>query len=173
MKRIGNVLALVFNNGEKIKKDTDDSYAFLSCWKDITEKNGIPAASAHSWIKSADKGLVWIEVDHPGWKHILQTKERKLLYDFCYRFPKMGISGISIVLCRPKNLIENIKSESIASEVTVKKEEQMPVELIDKTSFIQDEKIQNYEYDGIKSEALKKILMQLEKSIAEKEQIGA
>jgi len=99
MKRIGDVLSTIFD--EKLMKKADGYSAFFSCWKDLTAKNGITAAADHSWIKSLDRGLVWVEVDHPGWKQILQTKESKLLSDFRYRFPEMDISGISIVLYRP------------------------------------------------------------------------
>ena len=98
MKKVGDVLSVIFNK-DLLKKASDCS-AFFSCWKDLMEKNGIAAAADHSWIKSEEKGLVWIEVDHPGWKQILQTKESKLLHDFRYRFPELNISGISIVLCK-------------------------------------------------------------------------
>jgi hypothetical protein len=104
MRRVGDVLTAIFDDG--VMNKVRGYSAFFSCWKDLTEKNGIAAASDHSWIKSLDRGLVWIEVDHPGWKQILQTKESKLLSDFRYRFPEMDISGISIVLYRPGNKTE-------------------------------------------------------------------
>jgi hypothetical protein len=100
VKRIGDVLSTMFD--ENFVKKAEGYSAFFSCWKDLTEKNGIAAAADHTWIKSLERGLVWIEVDHPGWKQILQTKESKLLSDFRYRFPEMDISGISIMLCRDK-----------------------------------------------------------------------
>jgi hypothetical protein len=98
MKRVGDVLSAIFD--ENFKKRAEGYSDLFSCWKDITEKNGIAAAADHTWIKSLERGLVWIEVDHPGWKQILQTKESKLLSDFRYRFPEMDISGISIMLSR-------------------------------------------------------------------------
>ena len=163
MKRIGDVITSVFD--EKMIEKADGYSVFFSCWKDLTEKNGIPAAAAHSWIKSLDNGLVWIEVDHPGWKQILQTKERKLLYDFRYRFPKMGISGISIMLCRPGTYPENVTNESVAK--TVVKEEQPPAYLPE-TPPETDNQSHDFEYDNIKNKSLKKLLMRLEKSIIEK-----
>ena len=99
MKRVGDVLSLIFD--ENLMHKARGYSAFVSCWKDLTEKNGIAAAADHSWIKSVDRGMVWIEVDHPGWKQILQTKESKLLSDFRYRFPDMDICGLSIMLARP------------------------------------------------------------------------
>jgi hypothetical protein len=99
MKRAGDVLSALFD--ESFMRQAGGYSALFSCWKDLTEKNGIAAAGDHSWIKSMEKGIVWLEVDHPGWKQILQTKESKLLSDFQRRFPDMDISGISIALCRP------------------------------------------------------------------------
>jgi hypothetical protein len=98
MRRVGDVLSAIFD--EDLMKKARGYSAFFSCWKDLTEKNGIAAAADHSWVTSLERGLVWIEVDHPGWKQILQTKESKLLSDFRLRFPEMDISGISIMLCR-------------------------------------------------------------------------
>ena len=99
MKRIGDVLSAIFD--ENLLQKAEGYSAFFSCWKDITEKNGIAAAADYSRIKKLERGIVWIEVDHPGWKLTLQTKQSKLLLDFQYRFPKLDISGISIILGKP------------------------------------------------------------------------
>jgi len=158
MKRIGDIITSVFD--EKNMEKADGYSVFFSCWKDMTEKNNIPSAAAHSWIKSLDNGLVWIEVDHPGWKQILQTKESKLLHDFRYRFPKMGISGISIMLCRP----EKAKSECTA-KIIAKEEETVPVEDFHEESPVTGDRAYEFEYDNIKNTALKKLLMRLEKNL--------
>lgn len=158
MKRIGDIITYVFD--ENMMDKADRYSIFFSCWKDMTDKNGIPAAATHSWIKSLDNGLVWIEVDHPGWKQILQTKERKLLYDFRYRFPNMGISGISIMLCRPGTRPENTKSKPVVENVA--KEGECDV------SPCTDDQPQDFEYGDIKNKALKKLLMRLEKSIVDR-----
>ena len=159
MKRVGDVLSAIFDEG-LIKKAKSYS-VFFSCWKDLTEKNNIPAAADHSWIKSLERGLVWIEVDHPGWKQILQTKESKLLSDFRRRFPDMDISGISIVLCRPGSRSQHDTEAEPAAETTAP--EKYPLRQ-------EPEPIPAAEgYDAIKDGALKEVLMKLEKSIAEKQ----
>jgi len=158
MKRIGDLITSVFD--ENMMDKADGYSVFFSCWKDMTEKNGIPAAATHSWIKSLDKGLVWIEVDHPGWKQILQTKERKLLYDFRYRFPSMRISGISIMLCRPGTHPENEKSEPATENIVKEREPDV--------SFFMDDQSRDFEYGNIKNKTLKKLLMRLEKSIVDR-----
>ena len=158
MKRAGEVFSAIFDEG--MMQKADGYSAFVSCWKDLTEKNGIAAAAAHSRISSLDRGLVWIEVDHPGWKQILQTKESKLLSDFRYRFPELDISGISIVLSRsgsppfepPQNPDDRNRTETAA------REEVLPVDRPDANG-----------YESIKDPALREVLMRLEQSIAEKE----
>jgi hypothetical protein len=138
--------------------------ALFSCWQDLTEKNGIAAAVDHSWIKSLDRGLVWIEVDHPGWKQMLQTKESKLLSDFRRRFPEMDISGLSIMLCRPGTRPEFSEEDSSG--------ESAPSEKIDPAAGDENrgfppEPVPAAEgFDAIKEGSLKDALLRLEQSIA-------
>jgi len=170
MKRVGDLISAIFD--EKFIEKTKAYSSIFSCWEDLMIKNGIAIVAGHSWIKSVEKGLVWIEVDHPGTKQILQTKESKLLHDFQYRFPNMGISGISIVLCKPGTNKEKIaeskeqreesgEQRTVSSEQVAKGSEQRKESHVAETSDTQ--------YSEIKDEALKQILMRLEKHIAERE----
>jgi hypothetical protein len=96
MKTAGEILSALFD--EQFIKKAQKFSKFFDSWKDITAKNGIAAAADHSRIKDLDRGLLLIEMDHPGWKQILQTKQSKLLNDFRIRFPELDISGISLIL---------------------------------------------------------------------------
>jgi len=157
MKRVGDVLSAILDEG--MMQKARGYSALFSCWQDLTEKNGIAAAADHSWIKSLDRGMVWIEVDHPGWKQILQTKESKLLSDFRYRFPDMDISGLSIMLCRPESAGADINGTIVAEPAPEKyplPEEPQPAPPVEG-------------YSAIKDGALKEVLMRLEKSIAAKQ----
>jgi hypothetical protein len=158
MRRVGDVLSTIFDNG--LMEKVQEYSAFFSCWKDLAEKNGIAAASDHSWIKSLERGLVWIEVDHPGWKQILQTKESKLLSDFRRRFPEMDISGISIMLCRAGTRPVNTGIEPSAEPVMTEKHPHPPdLEPIPAAEG----------YDAIKEGTLKDTLMRLEQRIKNNE----
>ena len=164
IKRAGDIFSVLFD--ERHIKKANEFSAFSSCWKDLVEKNGIAAAAAHSRIKTFEKGLVWIEVDHPGWKHILQTKKSKLLSDFHYRFPKMDISGISIMLCRPGNGDQGsgIGDRGPAGDVGQAAEHAC----VQKKSPRQ-EAPPDSGYDAIKDKALRDVLMRLERTIIERE----
>jgi hypothetical protein len=159
MKRVGDLLPAIFD--EKFIEKTRGYSTLFSCWEDLMLKNGIAAAAGHSWVKSVEKGLVWIEVDHPGWKQILQTKESKLLHDFRYRFPDMGISGISIVLCKPGSNKEQSPTKLARAENKEQREESSTADLATQTHDTQ--------YGEIKDEALRATLVRLEKRIAESE----
>jgi hypothetical protein len=164
MKRVGDVLSAIFDEG--LMQKARGYSALFSCWQDLTEKNGIASAADHSWIKSLDRGLVWIEVDHPGWKQILQTKESKLLSDFRYRFPDMDISGLSIMLCRPGTRPENAGADTEgepAAEPALPEKYSLPEEPQPAPSV--------EGYSAIKDGTLKDVLMRLEKSIAAREEL--
>jgi hypothetical protein len=168
VKRAGDVLSALFDEGflEKAKSYS----AFFSCWKDLMEKNGIPAAADHSRVKTIEKGIVWAEVDHPGWKQVLQTKESKLLADFQYRFPDMGISGLSISLCKPGAL-------GSPQEAALEKPATAPEKRPPAGDTAPDggpagglAVPQGAGYDAIKDEAFKEALMRLERSVNEREE---
>jgi hypothetical protein len=169
MKRIGEVIPAIFD--EKFLEKTRGYSAFFDCWEDLMVKNNIAAAAGHSWIKSAEKGLVWIEVDHPGWKQILQTKESKLLHDFRYRFPDMDISGISIVLCKPGSNKEQIAGSKEQREVAnrVGASGEQGAESSEQNKESPATQTCDTQYSEIKDEALRTLLERLENHIVEKE----
>jgi len=166
MKRVGDLISAIFD--EKFIKKTKGYSALFDCWEDLMTKNGISIVSGHSWIKSVEKGLVWIEVDHPGTKQILQTKESKLLHDFQYRFPDMGISGISIVLCKPgtDNREQIIVNREEREESGKQRGERAKASVAQEPASPATETSDD-NYSAIKDEALSAVLERLEKRITE------
>ena len=128
-------------------------------WADITAKNGIAAAAAHSRVKDLDRGILLVEMDHPGWKQILQTKQTKLLNDFRYRFPELDISGISLMLARPEP--EKEPETTVVAEPPPQPYLQMEP---NEGSFAKG-------YDAIKDEAFKEKLKRIEQNIATRDAV--
>ena len=157
MRRVGEVLSALFD--KNMLQKAQNCSAFFSCWRDLMEKNGIASAADHSRIIEEDKGLVWVEVDHPGWKQIIQTKKSKLLHDFQYRFPDMNISGISIVLYQDGNSPLQEKKLPEKKLPEKKRKTKPPVPKKDICTG----------YEAIKDEALKEALKKLEKGISDRE----
>jgi len=152
MKTAGEVLSALFD--ERFLEKAQGYSKLHKSWKDITEKNKIAAAADYSRVKELDKGIIYIEADHPGWKQILQTKESKLLYDFRFRFPDLDISGISIMLGsgKPK---EEVKIEETTPVL------QPPVLQNENT----ERTPQTRGYDSIKDEDFKESLRKLKQTI--------
>jgi hypothetical protein len=150
MKTAGSILSALFD--EQFMKKAGGVSKLFDSWTDITEKNGIASAAAHSWIKDLDRGILLVEMDHPGWKQILQTKQSKLLNDFRIRFPDQNISGISLMLCKGES--QKVETFVAAAEEELPETEQIVIE-----STAPD-------YDTIKDEDFKKTLKKLEQSIA-------
>jgi len=115
MKTAGDILSKLFD--ESFVKKAHTYSKLFDSWPDITEKNGISAASAHSRVKDLKKGILLIEMDHPAWKQLLQTKQSKLLNDFRIRFPDMGIVGISLMLGKFEP-IEQTEEEAEPSDIS-------------------------------------------------------
>ena len=157
MKTAGNILSALFDEGF-MKKAQGVSKLFNS-WIDITAKNKIAAAGDHSRIKEIENGILLIEVDHPGWKQILQTKQEKLLYDFRYRFPDMNISGIALKLSSGE---QQIVKEDPTPRTAGYQHKDAKVEK-------SEEELNNKSIEEIKDEAFKEKLKKLGQTIADNE----
>jgi len=154
MKTAGNILSALFD--EQFMKKAEGVSKLFDSWADITEKNGIASAAAHSRIKDLDRGIMLVEMDHPGWKQILQTKQSKLLNDFRRRFPDLNISGISLMLGSQN------KSESGEVEMSAAAEEEMQAD--EQTAVIEEPAARGY--NAIKDDVFKETLKKLGQSIA-------
>jgi len=159
MKTAGDILSALFDK-RFVEKAQGYSKLFDS-WEDITAKNGIAAAAAHSRIKDLDRGILLVEMDHPGWKQILQTKQSKLLNDFRIRFPEMDISGISLMLGSGESQPEE--------ETKVETVESQPEQsgYVEQSRVIEEPPVQGY--DAIEDEDFKEKLKKLGQTVAERE----
>jgi len=154
MKTAGDILSTLFD--KQFVEKAQGYSKFFDSWPDITAKNGIASAADHSRIKDLDRGIVLVEMDHPGWKQILQTKQSKLLNDFRIRFPEMDISGISLML----------GSGSPPGEIHEMQAEQDRV--IEEPHIRVAEPVAQG-YDVIKDEEFKEKLKKLGQTVAERE----
>jgi hypothetical protein len=68
-------------------------------------------AADHSGIKSIKNETLYVEVDHPGWIQILQTKQHNILRIVQRRFPELKINAIAFVLKEARNDIAESQPE--------------------------------------------------------------
>ncbi|MCL2196788.1 MAG: DUF721 domain-containing protein [Treponema sp.] len=155
MKSVGEILSDLYD--ERFIQKAQSYSKMYESWKDITEKNGIAAAVDYSRIKDLEKGILYIEMDHPGWKQILQTKQSKLLHDFRVRFPDLEITGLSLILGKngPKNNCEEITQDEPIAQKETDDTEKKEIET----------KIINKGFDAIKDEDFKESLKKLGQAI--------
>jgi len=156
MKTAGDILSTLFD--AQFMKKAQSYSKFFDSWNEITAKNGIAAAADHSHIKDLDNGILLIEMDHPGWKQILQTKQSKLLNDFRARFPEMDISGISLILGKSEPDNDSQKTEQKIAPQSEAKEPETAGTSLDTQSTATG-------LDAIKDEEFKEVLRSLGQSI--------
>jgi hypothetical protein len=177
MKTAGDILSVLFDKG--FVEKAQGYSRFFDSWTDITAKNGIAAAADHSRIKDLDRGVVLIEIDHPGWKQVLQTKQSKLLNDFRIRFPQLDISGISLMLGSGKpqdaQKTEAVRESESARETEVAYEAN-PVQKPDTAAAEKEREISTVSevpvtrgYEAIKDEVLREKLRKIGEKIAAEE----
>jgi len=179
MKTAGDILSALFD--KRFVEKAQGFSKFFNSWTDITAKNGIAAAADHSRIKDLDRGVVLIEIDHPGWKQVLQTKQTKLLNDFRIRFPQLDISGISLMLGSGKPQDVAKESEPAYKAETAQKSEIEGVgEAVQETdapaaagketeNSVAGEEPVARGYEAIKDEVLREKLIRIGQRIAEEE----
>jgi hypothetical protein len=180
MKTAGDILSALFDKG--FVEKAQGISRFFNSWTDITAKNGIAAAADHSRIKDLDRGVVLIEIDHPGWKQVLQTKQSKLLNDFRIRFPQLDISGISFMLgsgkpqdmqeAEPAQKTEKAREAEVAykaetaqkptASATANTEKEPEIPAVGEEPAVRG-------FDAIKDEVLREKLKRIGQKIAEEE----
>ena len=65
-----------------------------------SQRRKIPEVAFHSKIWELEKGILYVEADHPGWVQILQTKQRDILLEVQKRYPELEVKRISLRLSR-------------------------------------------------------------------------
>jgi len=167
MKTASDVLSALFD--ENFVKKAHGYSRLFDSWTDITAKNGIAAASAHSYVKDLNNGIILVEMDHPGWKQILQTKQSKLLNDFRIRFPDMNITGISLMLGKSETSGHD-KTEAIGEPSVMTNTAYVPPgNHVEKPVQPVTEESTAADIESIKDDELREKLIKLGQTIAERE----
>jgi len=112
MRKAGDIISGLFKQrfGEDFMENARLSAEMFSSWEKTVcqvwprgedQKNeDIPAAAVHSRIRELERGVLFVEADHPGWIQILQTKQAELLVAIQRSCPKFDIRGIAFRLSK-------------------------------------------------------------------------
>jgi len=112
MRKAGDIISGLFKQrfGEDFMENARLSAELFNSWEKTVcqvwphgedQKNeDTPAAAVHSRIRELERGVLFVEADHPGWIQILQTKQAELLLAIQRRCPKLDIRGIAFRLSK-------------------------------------------------------------------------
>ena len=118
MRKAGEIVTAFFREGfgSDFMDNARSTTGLFSSWKEIVtkiwpraygseqSKEDVPAAAVHSQIYELERGILFVEADHPGWIQILQTKQAELLSAVQKRYPELDIRGIAFRLSRGSNV---------------------------------------------------------------------
>lgn len=68
------------------------SNSFIRGWKETVGDK----VSAHSKVVDVDRGILTVEVDHPGWNQQIQYMKKRILSSLSRSFPELGIVSIAV-----------------------------------------------------------------------------
>ncbi len=68
------------------------SNAFLRGWSETVGSK----IAAHSRVVDVDRGVLVVEVDHPGWNQQIQYKKKQIISSLSRSFPEFEISTIAV-----------------------------------------------------------------------------
>jgi hypothetical protein len=92
IKDVSSLLRAFFNE-DRLRKG-GEYVRFFSAWADIVGERD----AAHSRIRDIDRGILLVEVEHPGWIQLLQLRQHDILAAAQARFPELGLRGIAFRL---------------------------------------------------------------------------
>ena len=152
MKKAGDVISALFKDrfGTEFMETAKQNAWLFASWKKIVsdiwqvndfsgeEEQTPPAVAVHSRVKELERGLLMVEVDHPGWIQILQTKQRQLLKAVQRKFPELNIRAIAFRLGRDPLINE----EPLPEPPEISEKNSSPVYTVER-SAVQDEDFYN------------------------------
>ena len=114
MRKAGDIISALFKErfGPEFMETARSTAGLFSSWSQVVteawprtaggeqKEDDIPAAAVHSRIQELERGVLFVEADHPGWIQILQTKQQELLSAVRRRYPELDIRAIAFRLSK-------------------------------------------------------------------------
>lgn len=89
-RKASDVLNALFSgfNSEGMRQSNE----FIRGWKEAVGEK----IAAHSKVIDVDRGVLVIDVDHPGWNQQLQYVKKRVIASISRSFPELGINSIAV-----------------------------------------------------------------------------
>ena len=95
MKKAGDILADILGG---IHFEGEAFVSFFNSWEKIAGTD----ISNHSHLSDLKNGILYVEVDHPGWMQLIQLKKREILKKTRTMYPQLEIKDIRIFLVKDR-----------------------------------------------------------------------
>jgi hypothetical protein len=96
IKKASDIVGEVFGHIEKT--EFEKVHTLHSCWRETAGEK----IYAHSRITDLSRGILHIEVTHPGWIQLIQFRRREILRALKKRFPELDINSLVFHLTGPE-----------------------------------------------------------------------
>lgn len=99
IKRAADVVTSLFSalDGNRLREANE----FCGNWRALVGDK----IAAHSRVVDVDRGVVVVEVDHPGWSQQLSFIKKRVVTDLARAFPALSIRSLAVRV-RPENGVE-------------------------------------------------------------------
>lgn len=173
MKKAADLIGRVLDSMQDDK--IQQASGFLNKWKSVIEEvfpnhnneTDSPPILNHVRVLDVDKGIVHIEVDHPGWIQTMQFKRKQVVYKLQKAFPVLEIRTLAFHLAGD-TIYNSSKNEQplTRDELRSSIESRLPKELREGVAdSVSSETIDNEIAESIKNTELEKILEKLKNTL--------
>lgn len=90
VRTAGEVISRLFESIEQ--ENFEQANQFIKSWKAVVGER----IASHSKVIDVNKGVLVVEVDHPGWSQQLLLNKKKILGELSGQFPELSIQTMSI-----------------------------------------------------------------------------
>lgn len=90
VRTAGEIISRLFESIEQ--ENFEQSNQFIKSWKAVVGER----IASHSKVIDVNKGVLVVEVDHPGWSQQLLLTKKKILRELSGQFPELAIKTMSI-----------------------------------------------------------------------------
>ncbi len=120
VKKASEIVSNLFN---QIDSDTAQTASrFISFWAEIAGAD----ISAHSKVIDVDKGMILVEVDHPGWSQMLSFNKKRILHALDVQFPELKLKNMVIRIHDTKEAPYTLPKKRVGEGVKRDKKEDEP-----------------------------------------------
>lgn len=120
IKKASEIVSKLFQHIDSETAQT--ASRFFSCWSEFAGAD----ISAHSKVIDVDKGMILVEVDHPGWSQMLSFNKKRILHALDLQFPELKLKNMIIRISDTKEAPYTLPKNQVGEGVKRDRNENEP-----------------------------------------------